>query len=94
MGNDRVRRGFAQRWPGGLRRNAFRELLRAALTRRVCGGQVLKGGLSFAVSWPPALSWLWKAGSGVAGRLLGELHARGEPEFGVDVGEVGLHGAR
>jgi hypothetical protein len=25
---------------------------------------------------------------------LGQLHARGEAEFGVDVGEVGLHGAR
>ncbi len=32
--------------------------------------------------------------SGVAGCFLGELHARGEAEFGVDVGEVGLHGAR
>jgi len=31
--------------------------------------------------------------SGVAGCFLGELHARGEAEFGVDVGEVGLHGA-
>ena len=32
--------------------------------------------------------------SGVAGRLLSELNARGQPEFRVDVGEVGLHGAR
>src|SRR6516165_1136864 len=32
--------------------------------------------------------------SGVAGSLLGELHAGAESEFGVDVGEVGLHGAR
>ena len=32
--------------------------------------------------------------SGVAGRFLGELHAGGQPELGVDVGEVGLHGAR
>ena len=32
--------------------------------------------------------------SGVAGRLLGKLHAGGEPELGVDVREVGLHGAR
>ena len=31
--------------------------------------------------------------SGVAGCLLSELHARGESQFGVDVGEVGLHGA-
>ena len=30
----------------------------------------------------------------MAGSLLNELHARGEAEFGVDVGEVGLHGAR
>ena len=30
----------------------------------------------------------------VAGRFLDELHAGAEPEFGVDVGEVGLHGAR
>ena len=30
----------------------------------------------------------------VAGGFLDELHARGQPEFGVDVGEVGLHGAR
>ncbi len=32
--------------------------------------------------------------SGVAGCFLDELHPRGEAEFGVDVGEVGLHGAR
>ena len=32
--------------------------------------------------------------SGVAGSLLCELHAGGRSEFGVDVGEVGLHGAR
>jgi len=32
-------------------------------------------------------------GLGVAGCLLDELHAAGEAEFGVDVGEVGLHGA-
>jgi hypothetical protein len=32
--------------------------------------------------------------SRMAGRFLGELHARGEAELGVDVGEVGLHGAR
>jgi hypothetical protein len=31
---------------------------------------------------------------GMAGSLLNELHAGGEPEFGVDVGEVGLHRAR
>jgi hypothetical protein len=31
--------------------------------------------------------------SGVARCLLGELYSRGEAEFGVDVGEVGLHGA-
>jgi hypothetical protein len=30
----------------------------------------------------------------MAGCFLGELHARGEAEFGVDVREVGLHGAR
>ena len=30
----------------------------------------------------------------VASCLLDELHARGQTEFGVDVGEVGLHGAR
>src|SRR6516225_4212097 len=29
----------------------------------------------------------------VAGGFLYELHPRGESEFGVDVGEVGLHGA-
>ncbi len=32
-------------------------------------------------------------GSGVAGGLLGELDSGGEAELGVDVGEVGLHGA-
>ena len=32
--------------------------------------------------------------SGVAGCFLDELYAAGEAEFGVDVGEVGLHGAR
>lgn len=32
--------------------------------------------------------------SGVAGGFLGELYAGGEAELGVDVGEVGLHGAR
>jgi hypothetical protein len=31
--------------------------------------------------------------SGVAAGFLGELDAGGEAEFGVDVGEVGLHGA-
>jgi hypothetical protein len=40
----------------------------------------------------------WKGlgthGLTVAGCYLDELHAGGEPEFGVDVGEVGLHGAR
>jgi len=30
----------------------------------------------------------------VAGRFLDQLHARSKPELGVDVGEVGLHGAR
>ena len=30
----------------------------------------------------------------MAGCFLGELHAGGQAEFGVDVGEVGLHGAR
>ena len=33
------------------------------------------------------------SGSGVAGCFLGESHAGGEAEFGVDVGEMGLHGA-
>ena len=32
--------------------------------------------------------------SSAAGRFLGELNAGGEAEFGVDVGEVGSHGAR
>ena len=32
--------------------------------------------------------------SGVAGCFLDELYAAGEAEFGEDVGEVGLHGAR
>ena len=32
--------------------------------------------------------------SAVPGCFLSELHAGGESEFGVDVGEVGLHGAR
>src|ERR1700733_3716373 len=32
--------------------------------------------------------------SGVPRRLLNQLHARGQTEFGVDVGEVRLHGAR
>ena len=31
-------------------------------------------------------------GLGVAGCFLDELHAGGEPEFGVDVREVGVHG--
>ena len=34
------------------------------------------------------------ARSGVAGCFLGELHPGAQAEFGVDVGEVGLHGAR
>jgi hypothetical protein len=33
-------------------------------------------------------------GLSVACCFLDELHARGKSEFGVDVGEVGLHGAR
>jgi hypothetical protein len=32
--------------------------------------------------------------SRVAGSLLDELHAGGQSEFGVDVGEMGLHRAR
>jgi hypothetical protein len=32
--------------------------------------------------------------SGVSRRFVNELHARGQAEFGVDVGEVGLYGAR
>ena len=32
--------------------------------------------------------------SGLAGCFLNKLHTGGESEFGVDVGEVGLHGAR
>ena len=32
-------------------------------------------------------------GLGVAGCFLDELHAGGQAELGVDVGEVGLHGA-
>jgi hypothetical protein len=40
----------------------------------------------------------WKGlgtqGLTVAGCFLDELHARAQAEFGVDVGEVGLHGAR
>jgi hypothetical protein len=32
--------------------------------------------------------------SGVPGGFLGELHPGGQAEFGVDVGEVGLHRAR
>jgi hypothetical protein len=32
--------------------------------------------------------------SGVAGCFLNKLHAGAETEFDVDVGEVGLHGAR
>ena len=35
-----------------------------------------------------------RAGSAVAGCFLSELHPGGESEFGIDVGEVGLHGAR
>ena len=34
-----------------------------------------------------------EAGSAVPGCFLRELYAGGEAEFGVDVGEVGLHGA-
>jgi hypothetical protein len=34
------------------------------------------------------------ASSGVAGCFLDELYTRGQPELGVDVGEVGLHSAR
>lgn len=34
------------------------------------------------------------AWSGVACCFLDELHARGQPEFCIDVGEVGLYGAR
>ena len=32
--------------------------------------------------------------SATSRRFLGQLHAGGEAEFGVDVGEVGLHRAR
>jgi len=38
--------------------------------------------------------WTVWCRSGVASYFLREMHARGEAEFGVDVGEVGLHGAR
>jgi hypothetical protein len=44
-------------------------------------------------------SWVGQAhpcprGLRVAGGFLDEMHAAGEAEFRVDVGEVGLHGAR
>jgi hypothetical protein len=43
---------------------------------------------------PIACAARWRCWSGVAGCFLDELHARGDPEFGVDVAEVGLHGPR
>jgi len=41
------------------------------------------------------MAWITMCGarSGVSGCFLRELHAGGDAEFGVDVGEVGLHGA-
>jgi hypothetical protein len=43
---------------------------------------------------PTPRKGLGTQGLTVAGRLLGELHARGQAELAVDVGEVALHGAR
>jgi hypothetical protein len=43
---------------------------------------------------PTPRKGLGTQGLTVAGCFLNELHARGEAEFGVDVGEAGLHGAR
>jgi hypothetical protein len=37
---------------------------------------------------------LSRLSSSVAGCFLGELHPGGEAELGLDVGQVGLHGAR
>jgi hypothetical protein len=35
-----------------------------------------------------------RSGLGMSGCFLGELYPGADAEFGVDVGEVGLHGAR
>jgi hypothetical protein len=53
-------------------------------TALVVSGPIIRPG---GKAWAPG-------GLGVAGCFLDELHAAGEAEFGVDVGEVGLHGAR
>lgn len=42
----------------------------------------------------PALRQPRSRALGLAGCLLGQLRARGEAEFGLDVGGAGLHGAR
>jgi hypothetical protein len=47
-----------------------------------------------ASNWNNERTVRHQAGSAVTGCFLRELHAGGESEFGVDVGEVGLHGAR
>jgi hypothetical protein len=43
---------------------------------------------------PPDGAASKRLSSAVPGCFLSELHPRGQAEFGVDVGEVGLHGAR
>ena len=43
---------------------------------------------------PTPRKGLGTQGLTVAGCFLNELHPAGEAEFGVDVGEAGLHGAR
>ena len=45
-------------------------------------------------SVPPEQITADRARSTMTRSFLGELYAGGESEFGVDVGEVGLHGAR
>jgi hypothetical protein len=43
---------------------------------------------------PTPRKGLATSGLSVAGCFLDELHARAQAEFGVDVGQVGLHRAR
>ena len=75
--------------------SGFRVHLAAAMTSAVVS-RLTETAHGF-VSRMAAIPRTWRSvggfASGVAGCFLDELHTRGQTEFGVDVGEVGLHGA-
>jgi hypothetical protein len=67
---------------------------RAVLRRRLRVGHVDACPVGRGRAEPATTVSCATHGLGVARGFVDELHAGGQPEFGVDMGEVGLHGAR